>query len=272
LIVSLLVCVGSAIYASFVSCREKKEEEKRALVRFSSKYYNDVVQLNNSTFFHRLRGIQRSFTITAHSKAQYENIDIASEIIEYLEEHYDQISAMLPAIDENIKIRSGYYYDLGRLHSSASPEECRTLGIRFEEYMDIEDELVDEIMLNIPTHFELVCYVQYTSPQGRNHYSRSQVYTTQQIKAALIQIDNKRQYRQTEEFRRKTERAKVTPSLRYSVLQRDGFRCVICGRSAQDNISLEVDHIVPISKGGQTEYANLQTLCMDCNRGKSNKM
>ena len=41
LIVILLVCVGSAIYAGFVSIREKKEEEKRALVRFSSKYYND---------------------------------------------------------------------------------------------------------------------------------------------------------------------------------------------------------------------------------------
>jgi 5-methylcytosine-specific restriction endonuclease McrA len=38
-----------------------------------------------------------------------------------------------------------------------------------------------------------------------------------------------------------------------------------------DGVKLEVDHIKPISKGGKTVLNNLQTLCMDCNRGKSNK-
>ena len=59
--------------------------------------------------------------------------------------------------------------------------------------------------------------------------------------------------------------------MRYNVLKRDNFRCQICGRSAQDGVTLEVDHIIPISKGGKTEYSNLRTLCKDCNRGKSNK-
>lgn len=64
-----------------------------------------------------------------------------------------------------------------------------------------------------------------------------------------------------------------TPSLRlrFRVLQRDNFSCVYCGRSpATDHgLKLEVDHIVPYTKGGQTVLENLQTLCNVCNRGKS---
>lgn len=67
------------------------------------------------------------------------------------------------------------------------------------------------------------------------------------------------------------ERSKLSASLRYDVLKRDNFRCVICGRSASDGVTLHVDHIKPVSKGGKTELSNLRTLCDYCNLGKSNK-
>lgn len=69
----------------------------------------------------------------------------------------------------------------------------------------------------------------------------------------------------------KKQRAIVTDSLRYDVLKRDGFRCCICGATANDGVKLEVDHIVPISKGGKSILGNLQTLCERCNRGKGTK-
>lgn len=67
------------------------------------------------------------------------------------------------------------------------------------------------------------------------------------------------------------ERAKLTAALRYFILKRDGFRCSKCGRSAvEDNyVRLEVDHVIPVSRGGKTVEENLKTLCRDCNRGKS---
>jgi 5-methylcytosine-specific restriction endonuclease McrA len=45
--------------------------------------------------------------------------------------------------------------------------------------------------------------------------------------------------------------------------------CENCGKTALE-ASLEIDHIIPVSKGGKTEENNLQVLCFDCNRGKSN--
>lgn len=81
--------------------------------------------------------------------------------------------------------------------------------------------------------------------------------------------------REKEEERRKEairqERSKLSASLRYDVLKRDNFRCTICGRSAADGVTLHVDHIKPVSKGGKTEMSNLRTLCDYCNLGKSDK-
>ena len=57
--------------------------------------------------------------------------------------------------------------------------------------------------------------------------------------------------------------------LRFEIFKRDGFRCQYCGQ-IPPNILLQVDHIVPKSKGGKDEPTNLLTSCADCNLGKSN--
>jgi hypothetical protein len=66
----------------------------------------------------------------------------------------------------------------------------------------------------------------------------------------------------------------ITVSLRYRVLLRDKFRCVACGRSpaTDENVTLEVDHIHPWSRGGATRMENLQTLCSTCNKGKRDQI
>jgi len=61
--------------------------------------------------------------------------------------------------------------------------------------------------------------------------------------------------------------------VRFAVLQRDRFTCRSCGRSPSSDpgVTLHVDHVTPYSKGGETVLANLQTLCQDCNLGKSDR-
>ena len=73
--------------------------------------------------------------------------------------------------------------------------------------------------------------------------------------------------------KRKTSR-NVSEGLRYKVLKRDHFKCCACGASpAKDpSVELHVDHIIPWSKGGETELENLQTLCSKCNLGKSDSL
>jgi 5-methylcytosine-specific restriction endonuclease McrA len=61
--------------------------------------------------------------------------------------------------------------------------------------------------------------------------------------------------------------------LRFRVLLRDSFKCVLCGDHPARNPEcvLHVDHIVPWSKGGKTSDANLRTLCATCNIGRGNR-
>lgn len=67
------------------------------------------------------------------------------------------------------------------------------------------------------------------------------------------------------------KRASISSSMRYRVFQRDDHRCVCCGRRAQNELTLHVDHIVPVSRGGTYTIDNLQTLCDECNQGKSDR-
>jgi hypothetical protein len=59
--------------------------------------------------------------------------------------------------------------------------------------------------------------------------------------------------------------------LRFLVMRRDDFKCRFCGRSPAfvPGLQLHVDHVHPSSKGGPSTLENLQTLCQQCNIGKS---
>ena len=65
------------------------------------------------------------------------------------------------------------------------------------------------------------------------------------------------------------ERRSLSKEIRFEVFKRDKFTCQYCGKSAPD-VVLEVDHIKPVSKGGNNDILNLVTSCFECNRGKTN--
>lgn len=69
--------------------------------------------------------------------------------------------------------------------------------------------------------------------------------------------------------------SRVIPlGVRIKVLYRDSFKCVFCGRSPATDagVKLHIDHKTPFSVGGKSTIDNLQTLCQDCNLGKSNRI
>jgi 5-methylcytosine-specific restriction endonuclease McrA len=63
-------------------------------------------------------------------------------------------------------------------------------------------------------------------------------------------------------------RIPIPTELRRAVFERDGGRCVECGA----NFDLQYDHVLPVAHGGATTVENLQLLCADCNRRKSDNL
>lgn len=75
-------------------------------------------------------------------------------------------------------------------------------------------------------------------------------------------------YKHIKQIALNSKRAKLSVRLRTQILKRDQHKCVLCG-NGPPAVSLQVDHIIPVSKGGLTEDRNLRTLCRDCNLGKN---
>ena len=67
------------------------------------------------------------------------------------------------------------------------------------------------------------------------------------------------------------ERKGLSKGKRFEIFKRDGFTCQYCGKQPPDVI-LEIDHINPVSHGGDNDDMNLITACADCNRGKAAKV
>jgi len=66
------------------------------------------------------------------------------------------------------------------------------------------------------------------------------------------------------------KRKSISKSIRFEVFKRDRFTCQYCGEKAPD-VVLHVDHIDPVSKGGDNGIVNLITSCFDCNLGKRDR-
>ncbi len=69
------------------------------------------------------------------------------------------------------------------------------------------------------------------------------------------------------------DKRNIALGVRFAVLRRDRFKCIMCGESPSTSIScvLHVDHIIPWSKGGRTTIDNLRSLCGSCNVGRGNR-
>ena len=64
------------------------------------------------------------------------------------------------------------------------------------------------------------------------------------------------------------ERRQISTKTRFEIFKRDNFTCQYCGKCVP-SVILEVDHIIPVSKGGENSKDNLITACFECNRGKA---
>lgn len=74
------------------------------------------------------------------------------------------------------------------------------------------------------------------------------------------------------EYHSKNQRKLLSNELRKEIMIRDNYTCQICGKYMPDGVGLQIDHKMPVSKGGKTVRTNLQVLCSKCNGSKSNKI
>ena len=258
--------------------RDREIQRKRNAVSNSSVWLKQVRNLNNSTELISIdKGLCcKTIRRVVKSKSKFDHALFEDLLKSYLADHKRETTVMLNLLEKNRRIAKEYLRKFSLLKSSATIECSNSVNVIFHEYVSIEKQLVwQEKRSFLCPSYQITCVISYVSPKGRNVHERKCVFYEEQIRMSIEEINEQKQikYEETDEIiRRKNERAFVTPTVRYNVMRRDGFKCCLCGRSVKDGVKLEVDHIIPISKGGNSEYMNLQTLCRDCNRGKAAKI
>ena len=123
---------------------------------------------------------------------------------------------------------------------------------------------IDESVLTVEYKFS------YTSGGGMAQRS----FTVPMTEETIVELIKTLESKLTASAFAKEQRLMMTKKLREFIKNRDNFTCCTCGNSthAEPNLLLEIDHIIPVSKGGCTIEDNLQTLCWKCNRAKSDKI
>ena len=111
---------------------------------------------------------------------------------------------------------------------------------------------------------------QYVSAAGKSSFNCDIVLDPPNLELFAAYVSNLVKFKQSIAG----QRTLMTARLREKIKIRDKHTCQLCGLSTADekNLLLEIDHKVPLSRGGITSEANLQTLCWRCNRKKGSKL
>lgn len=260
--------ISSIIFISvIVICENIIRNSFFKIVKNSSSRYIDILNLNATYDFHELKDTY-VFVKQHKSKAQFDRFNYTKFLEERIEERIDFFDSLIDDAEENALWVEEYEMKLEQVSPFADKIAIKGTGVPYFIYKKIEKNVISDIILRPVDAPQILCKSKYISPKGKNSYYDERVFFYEEMVERFNIVCEKIEKRATKEYQKKL----MTESLRYDIMKRDGFRCVLCGRGAkEDGVKLHVDHIIPISKGGRTVPNNLRTLCDSCNRGKSDK-
>jgi hypothetical protein len=168
--------------------------------------------------------------------------------------------------------------DITRLEDAVNNLEQREASITksFNPPAFILNHYADAFMTHVgvelsPISVPYPVYVfEYVSAGGNSAQQTTVTLNTPTIDALIETLSQKIRFTNSAAG----QRALMTSKLRNLIKTRDKHTCRYCSVSlaAEPHLLLEVDHVIPLSKGGLSTLDNLQTLCWRCNRTKSNKV
>lgn len=269
IIISVIVGLLILFTTIFIIEINKKHEK---IVILNSDKYNQLILINEKYEFCKNNKDCYEFNLKCNSKRQFDKLNLYEMLKSEIEGNLFLIRDAIISIENNKKMLELYNKEISNIKSTITQEKSKALKINYQTFITIEERLFNSNILKPKTMFEIRCCAYYISPHGRNRYSKENKFNYNHVMEAYKNVLDQIEYKKSKQYQIKIERAKVSDSLRYDVLKRDNFKCQICGATQKDGVTLQVDHIVPVSKGGTSVIENLRTLCSRCNIGKSNKV
>lgn len=191
---------------------------------------------------------------------KYFNISADEETLEKFEALLNNFEA---AIDGKVSLQTEKENILSSIKSDIPPL-IRKFGQKNLEKM-LGFEPIDLSTPNFPRYT-----FKYVSPGGNTSNRYDIVMDIDNLNRFIEYLSTKIKFKKSVA----AQRSLMTSKLREKIKQRDRYTCKNCGISTmqEPHLLLEIDHIIPVSRGGMTTESNLQTLCWKCNRNKGARL
>lgn len=250
------ICISTCI-VTIVSKRRER------IIKVNSEKVKQIEELNKN--FKKISSKKHNVLEREYSRKSLDRVN-GDDVIKYHIEN--DIKGLRTDIENsiyNISLLDGYEKNVAKILEQESVNKTKYSD---KKYKRIENIVLDKIIYTKKDFLiNASLEVYYRSNGGRVNESRNGFRNYEELLELYKEWENGNKY----EVTKRQERKNMNDDIRYNVLKRDNFTCQKCGITSKDGAKLEVDHIIPVSKGGKTVMSNLQTLCDRCNSGKSDK-
>lgn len=282
----LIVLVAIIIFAFFYF-KNYLYKTRKSYVLEHSTAIQTIKEINNKYAFKHIQNFD--MTHNYDNEAFYQTISPEDYLIYQLVYKSHTVRSAIKDARENKRLYKLYQNQisckcvLGQLTVEIQPQEktwlrlkewLRTnVALNQESLFEMEKDIFDSLIIKPKTSLEIIVKLRQTNIQDTILTYKSSKFNEEEIEQIINRLSNKYngRYLDNEIWQSicRVERGRVSNKMRFSIYERDGHRCKKCGKYSNN---LEIDHIFPISKGGKSEYDNLQTLCHECNIKKSNNI
>ena len=268
LYICLVLAVLGTIFTLFLIYCKKKHEN---FVSAHSKAIKELRQLNDEYRFFEISDYYEKHTYD--NEKLYDAVSCEDYLIYQLQFNEYKVAQQLDNVRLNRINYSRYCQSVSKIkrfgvYDLPKKKYSEKLLISIEAKLFEQEEKMPDIEFNAHVNLYL------SRLNGDIYRTKHETFNAEQIKTYIRRLDDRNgtfyNDRGIWDSICRVERAKVSNKMRFSIYERDGYRCRICGRTENQDY-LEIDHIQPIAKGGKSTYDNLQTLCRRCNKEKGDR-
>lgn len=270
IIISLFVITGVTVFLVLFLTHRKNKKYEQFVIQHSISL-NRLKELNGRFSFNPFINFDQSHKYD--NETYYNMISCTDFLIYQLQFIAGKVFEQIKKLEYNRRKYQQYSTELNSITQFG--EFSMPIGkLKLNKLLEKETALFKKQTLTPPIKFALTVTLKCATMSGNVYARKQKLFSTEEINNLYRRLNNRRgtfyNDREIWDALCRVERGKVSNKMRFSIYDRDGYRCRRCGIS-QHYAPLEIDHIIPISKGGKSTYDNLQTLCRKCNKEKGNQ-
>lgn len=266
---AIVIAIGTVL--AVILLLQARHKKYTSFILENSLCLKQLTELNNRYTFYSDINLNQNHTYD--NENFFNDISCQDFLIYQLQFIKKDVVDQIEKIRINERLYDKYLEEIATIKQSGQ-FQTNAGKLKVEKLLILEKKLIEEQIYHPIIQFILTVTLYCSTINGQIYNSKSKDFFDNDVLSLIARLNKKRgTYFTDREIWNaicRVERGKVSNKMRFSIYARDGYRCCRCGASGRF-VQLEIDHIIPIAKGGKSTYDNLQTLCHNCNVEKGDK-